>query len=82
MKSIGILRKVDELGRIVIPKELRKKFGITDNVDYFEISVEGDTILLKKYAPGCALCGGTDDLAEVNGHDICAGCRAKIKNMD
>ncbi|MCI8361070.1 MAG: AbrB/MazE/SpoVT family DNA-binding domain-containing protein [Clostridiales bacterium] len=82
MKSIGILRKVDELGRIVIPKELRKKFGITDNVDYFEISVEGDTILLKKYAPGCALCGGTVGLADVNGHDICADCRAKIKNMD
>ena len=82
MKSIGILRKVDELGRIVIPKELRKKFGITDNVDYFEISVEGNTILLKKYEPGCTLCGSTVGLADVNGHDICAKCRAKIKSMD
>ena len=81
MKSIGILRKVDELGRIVIPKELRKKFGITDNVDYFEISVEGDTIVLKKYEPGCTLCGSTEGLANVDGHDICAACRAKIKNM-
>lgn len=81
MKSIGILRKVDELGRIVIPKELRKKFGITDNVDYFEISVEGDTILLKKYEPGCVLCGGTEGLVEVDGREICAACRAKIKSI-
>ncbi len=82
MKSIGILRKVDELGRIVIPKELRKKFGIIDNVDYFEISVEGNTIVLKKYEPGCVLCGGTQDLADFDGHEICAACRAKIRRMD
>ena len=45
MKATGMIRKVDELGRVVVPKELRKKFDITDNVDSFEIFVENDSII-------------------------------------
>ncbi len=53
MKSTGIVRKVDELGRVVIPMELRRNLNITEK-DALEIYVEGDNIILKKYTPGCA----------------------------
>ena len=56
MKSTGIVRKVDELGRIVLPIELRRTMGI-DVKDALEIYVEGDTIMLRKYEPSCVFCG-------------------------
>ena len=56
MKSVGIVRKVDELGRIVIPVELRRKFGI-DIKDSMEIYTEDNCIILKKYEPSCIFCG-------------------------
>ena len=58
MKSIGIVRRIDELGRVVIPIELRNKFGISEK-DPIEIYVEGSTIVLKKYEPNCIFCGNT-----------------------
>ena len=65
MKSTGIIRKVDELGRIVIPKEIRDKNEI-DVGDPIEIFVEGSSIILKKYKPNCVLCGSRKDLKEKN----------------
>ena len=58
MKSTGIIRRVDELGRVVIPIELRNKFGIYEK-DPIEIFVDGSTIILKKYEPNCIFCGAT-----------------------
>jgi len=59
MKATGIVRKVDELGRVVVPIELRRTMGIAEG-DALEIFVNGDQIILRKYAPGCVLCGETD----------------------
>jgi transcriptional pleiotropic regulator of transition state genes len=59
MKSTGIVRKVDELGRVVIPIELRRTLGIAEK-DAFEIFVDGDKVILRKYLPGCALCENAD----------------------
>ena len=56
MKATGIVRKIDSLGRIVIPKELRRVFDIKDDEDVLEIFVEGNTIVLKKYEPACIFC--------------------------
>jgi len=56
MKATGIVRKVDHLGRVVLPMELRRTLGINDN-DPLEIFVDGKGIVLRKYAPGCSLCG-------------------------
>ncbi|MGF7049122.1 transcriptional pleiotropic regulator of transition state genes [Paenibacillus sp. DS2015] len=56
MKATGIVRRIDDLGRVVIPKELRRTMGIADG-DPVEVFVEGDRIILRKYAPGCCLCG-------------------------
>ncbi len=81
-KALGIIRKVDELGRIVIPKELRRLFDITDNVDSFEIFVEGDCIILKKYQPSCIFCGSLEDITQYEGRNICAGCIGKIKEIN
>ena len=73
MKSTGIVRKVDRLGRIVIPKELRRKFGI-EEADGLEIYVEEDKIILKKYEPSCIFCQNSDDVFGFQGKNVCPNC--------
>lgn len=77
MKATGIVRKVDELGRVVVPVELRRTLGI-DIKDPLEIYVDFDSILLKKYEPACILCGSNDELMEYKGKKICRKCIAKL----
>lgn len=69
MKSTGIVRKIDELGRIVIPKELRNTLDMKE-FDPIEIYVDGDKIIFEKYVPGCVITGEMDDLVEYNGKII------------
>lgn len=78
MKSTGIVRHIDELGRIVVPKELRKKLGIAA-CDPVEISSEGDSIILTKYSPVCHFCGSTENVSEFKEKSICERCIAEIK---
>jgi transcriptional pleiotropic regulator of transition state genes len=78
MKSTGIVRNVDELGRIVIPKEMRKKMDISNN-DPVEIFVEGDRIILTKYHSACTFCGGSIGTTDFKGKRICADCMRQIK---
>ena len=78
MKETGILRPIDELGRIVIPKTLRKKMGLTDGV-MVEIFVEGERIILTKATSVCAICGKDEELVEFGGGCICRECIEKIK---
>ena len=73
MKSTGIVRNIDELGRVVVPKELRRKLGIA-NTDPVEIYVEEDKIILKKYIPVCHFCGSTSMLREFKDKNICQSC--------
>lgn len=74
MKATGIVRKIDELGRVVIPMELRKTMSIGEK-DPLEIFVDGDRIILKKYAPGCTLCGSVNELTSLYpGKLVCSGC--------
>lgn len=80
MRSTGIVRKVDELGRIVIPKELRKNFTI-DKKDPVEVFVEGDKIILRKYNSRCILCGSEQNIKEVLNTEICNKCVEEIQNM-
>lgn len=80
MKSTGIIRKVDPLGRIVLPKELRQTLKINTK-DPLEIFVNGEQIILRKYAPGCVICGGMDDLAPVQNKLVCRSCRETITEM-
>lgn len=77
MKATGIVRKVDQLGRIVLPIELRRTLKI-DIRDPLEIFVEGESILLKKYEPACILCGESEGLVEYKGKKVCRKCIEKI----
>lgn len=79
MKSTGVVRKVDELGRIVIPIELRRTLDIAEK-DALEIYVEGEHIILKKYEPACIFCGNARDVINYKGKNICKSCLAEIKN--
>lgn len=79
MKATGIVRNVDELGRIVIPKEMRKKMDISSN-DPVEIFVEDDRIILTKYQCACTFCGGNVSISNFKGKRICADCLQQIKN--
>ena len=78
MKSTGIVRNVDELGRIVIPKEMRTKMDISSS-DPIEIYVEGDRIILQKYQNACMICGSNTDLTVFKGKKICAECISELK---
>ena len=77
MKATGMIRHIDELGRIVIPKEMRRQMDIQNN-DPVEIFVEGDHILLSKYAPTCIFCGGTEEVALFKNKKVCRACRKEL----
>lgn len=79
MKAIGVVRKVDELGRIVIPVELRRNMGI-EIKDSMEIYTEDNSIILKKYEPSCIFCGEAKDIIRFNGKNICQHCIEEITN--
>lgn len=78
MKSTGIVRKVDQLGRIVIPIELRRMLDIAEE-DSLEIFTEGEQIILKKYEPACIFCGNARDVLNYKGKNICKSCLGDIK---
>ena len=80
MKSTGIVRRVDELGRVVIPIELRNKFGICEK-DPIEIFVDGSSIILKKYEPNCIFCGSTKKLVSYNEKLVRSKCAEKINKL-
>ena len=77
MKSTGIVRKVDNLGRVVIPIELRRTLDI-DIKDALEIFVYDDQIILKKYAPACIFCGQAKGITQFKGKNICPKCKEEI----
>ena len=78
MKSTGIVRKIDELGRMVVPKEIRDNMGIKPN-DPMEFFIEGERIIVTKYNEGCSLCGGDDNLADFGEKRLCSACIEAIK---
>ena len=77
MKSTGIVRKVDELGRIVLPIELRRTMCI-DVKDSLEIYVDGDSIILRKYEPSCIFCGNAKDIVNFKGKNVCSACAREL----
>jgi len=81
MKSTGIVRKVDELGRVVIPIEIRNQFNIAEK-DPIEIYVDGSSIVLKKFEENCIFCENTQELLKYNEKLICKKCSKKIGKLD
>ncbi len=80
VKSTGIVRKVDELGRVVIPIELRRNLGIDDR-DGLEIFVEEDQIILKRYSPSCIFCSNAGNIIKFNEKNVCTNCLEKLKAL-
>ncbi|HIG0358902.1 MAG: AbrB/MazE/SpoVT family DNA-binding domain-containing protein [Clostridium sp.] len=77
MKSTGVVRKMDQLGRIVIPMELRRTLNIEEG-DGLEIYTEGEQIILKKYAPACIFCGEAKEVINFKGKNICRICLKEL----
>lgn len=77
IKSTGIVRDVDELGRFVIPIELRRTLHISAK-DKLEIYVEDDRIILKKYMPSCSFCSNAADITVYKGKNICRECLSEL----
>lgn len=78
MKSLGIVRKIDELGRIVLPIETRRSLDLNPG-DGVEIFVEKDKIILQKYAPSCIFCGEADDVVTFKNKRVCRNCLEEMK---
>ena len=78
MKSTGIVRKVDELGRVVLPIELRRNLNIAEK-DSLEIYVDGNSVILKKYEPDCIFCGDARDVISYKGKNICKNCLKELQ---
>ncbi|NFM72480.1 AbrB/MazE/SpoVT family DNA-binding domain-containing protein [Clostridium botulinum] len=77
MKSTGVVRKMDQLGRIVIPMELRRTLNL-DEGDGLEIYTEGEQIILKKYEPCCIFCGEAKEVINFKGKNICKICLKEL----
>ncbi len=77
MKRAGHLCRIDKLGRVVIPKQLRDSFDI-DADDVIEIFTDDNAIILKKYTPTCAFCGEDEDVIEYKGKAICKNCMNEL----
>ena len=80
MKATGMTRQVDELGRFVLPIEIRRTLGIKEK-DTLEIFIDEDRIVLKKYEPACIFCNSADDVVYYEGKRICGACLAKLKAL-
>ena len=81
MKSTGIIRRVDELGRVVIPIEIRNQFNIVEK-DPIEIYVDGSNIILKKFESNCIFCGKSSNLVEYKDKQVCSSCLKKLNNLN
>ena len=80
MKSTGIVRRVDELGRIVLPIELRRTLDIAEK-DELEIFVDGSVIMLKKYEPSCVFGGAGREVVPFGGKNVCRDCIQRLKSV-
>ncbi len=76
LEPTGFVRRVDELGRVVLPKELRGRFGIVDG-DAVEIWVQDDQVMLAKHIETCVFCGGQENLAAFKGKRVCRPCQVE-----
>ena len=84
MKATGIIRTIDNVGRFVLPSEVREIFGVRDPGSKLEVFVDNDSIILKKYEPTCIFCGSLDDIIDYKNNKICKKCidnLVKIKEI-
>ena len=78
MHTAGIIRKVDNLGRVVLPRSFRKSLDLEEQ-DLVEIIIEGNRMILQKFQPTCVFCGSAEGLVQFQEKNLCRACRQKIK---
>ncbi len=81
MKSTGMVRAVDKMGRVVIPKEIRAQLNIQNDVDSFEIYMEDGKVILQKYQPTCVFCDNLRATIKFAGHHVCSDCIEKLYSL-
>ncbi|MBE6750126.1 MAG: AbrB/MazE/SpoVT family DNA-binding domain-containing protein [Ruminococcaceae bacterium] len=81
MKSTGMIRTVDKMGRVVIPKEIRAQLNVENEVDSFEIYMDGNKVVLQKYKPTCIFCGAFSKIVYYEGHIVCKDCIEKLSAL-
>ncbi len=81
MKSTGIVRGLDKMGRIVLPMEVRRLLHLVDDKSFVEFYTEEDAVILKKYVPACVFCDNADDMIEFGGMKICKNCLKKMNQI-
>ncbi len=77
--NAGVIRRIDQLGRIVLPIELRRNLGIVEEKDALEIYIDNDAIVLKKYEPACVFCGNAKNVITFKAKNICSACVQELK---
>lgn len=77
MRSTGMVRKIDGVGRLAIPREIRRTMDWPEGIP-LEIFTDGEKVILKKYEPGCIFCGSIEDVDTIKGKNICRACQAEI----
>lgn len=77
VKNTGVSRKIDDLGRLVLPAEIRRRFGLTEG-SHVEIQVEGERIILNKLEEACVFCGGTEQLRQFRERRVCSACVSQL----
>ena len=82
MSTRGVVRSVDSMGRVVIPKEMREKLNIRNNTDSFEIFMEGNAIVLRRYNPACIFCDSFEKLSNYKGYAVCSDCIEKLQTAE
>jgi len=80
MGDTGIVRRIDALGRIVIPVELRRTLGINVH-DPLSMRLDGDSVVIERYAASCAICGAEGEMVTVKDRAVCADCVAAVKRV-
>ena len=80
MKSTGIIRRIDALGRVVLPMELRRSLGWREQ-DRVEIFTEGEQVVLRRFEPNCSFCGRGEELTEFHGKPVCAKCIRELQRQ-
>lgn len=81
MKVKGIIRDVDKMGRVVIPKEIRDQLNIKNEFDSLEVFMQGDNIVLRKYRPACFFCDTLEETVNFHGYNVCVNCIEKLQKL-
>lgn len=81
MKLLGVVRRLDAAGRVTLPRDIRRRWGIEHN-DGLEIAVEGSNIILSKYRPVCIFCGSADGITEIKSKQVCEECLTALGQQE